>query len=656
MYQKFGFVRIASVVPPVTVGGVQQNVAAMLDAVAKVSDSSPDLIVFPEMCLTGYTCADLFQQQTLVDAAERGLQDFLAETAGYAAAFVVGLPVRSDVRLFNCAAVVQSQHILGVVPKSFLPNYREFYEKRWFSSGRTAEFATVRLCGRQAPFGTNLLFRADAAPEFVFGVELCEDLWAPNPPSTGMALGGATLVVNISASDDQVGKVQYREELIRQQSGRCIAGYAYCSAGIGESTTDLVFGGHCLAAENGIVLARNERFQDPPSFTLADFDLGFLVHERCQNTVFGDGVAEFCRSQQERRTAYRYVAFEVYDRTEDYATLHRPVRPLPFVPGDRARRREICEEIFAIQSIGLATRMAHTGLHNLLLGVSGGLDSTLTLLVCAEACNRLGISHDHIHAVTMPGFGTTDRTLENVQELCRELNVTLENIPIRDSSIQHFKEIGHDGETHDATFENVQARERTQILMDKANMMGALVVGTGDLSELALGWCTYCGDHMSMYAVNTGVPKTLVTFLVEYVAERWADRAIAATLHDILDTPISPELLPMDHNGDIAQRTEDMIGPYELHDFFLFQIVRTGCPPEKVLFLAERAFAESYDRDEIRKWLRMFIKRFFAQQFKRSCMPDGPKVGSVALSPRGDWRMPSDACADEWLRRLDDSA
>ncbi|MCF7854354.1 MAG: NAD(+) synthase [Candidatus Pacebacteria bacterium] len=651
MHKQFGLVRIATVVPPVGVGAVSRNVQDMLAMADIALEKGADIIVYPELCVTGYTCGDLFQQRTLWDAATGGLRSFLKETKGTSALFVIGLPLRVDAQLFNCAVVCQEGHILGVVPKTYLPNYREFYEKRWFSSGFAVGLREIQLCGGWVPFGKDLLFRADDYSEFTVGIELCEDLWAPVPPSTELALQGATVIVNSSASDDQVGKVHYRRDLVRQQSGRCLSAYVYCSAGVGESTTDVVFGGHCMVAENGTCLNENERFQQVPTCMLTDIDVAYLVHERCQNTVFGDGVADFAREQPHRDV--RHVSFNLPETSQDWSLLHRPLRALPFVPGDRRQRHDTCREIFAIQSIGLASRLEHTGIRSMLIGVSGGLDSTLALLVAVEACDRLGISHDHIHAITMPGFGTSERTLSNVEELCSALGVALETINIHDACEGHFSDIGHDGQTHDTTFENVQARERTQILMDKANMLNGLVIGTGDLSELALGWCTYNADHMSMYAVNAGVPKTLVTFLVEYVAERWDDQNVAATLRDILDTPISPELLPPDHNGDIAHRTEDVIGPYELHDFFLYQIVRCGFPPDKTLFLACQAFAESYSDAEVRKWLHVFVERFFSQQFKRSCMPDGPKVGSVALSPRGDWRMPSDAVAEEWLRLVE---
>ena len=651
MHLDFGYVRVAAAVSRAAVADVAANVVSMLPLAERAAEAGCDLVVFPELCLTAYTCADLFQQSVLVDAAEAGLVEFAARTAGLPTVFVVGMPVRVDSRLYNCGVAVSAGKVLGVVPKSVLPSYKEFYEKRWFVSGVGVESSELVLAGQVVPFGTDLLFQAGNAPDFTIGIEICEDLWSPLPPSVRQALAGATILVNLSASDDLVGKADYRRQWVTQQSGRCLAAYVYSGAGVHESTTDLVFAGHCLVAENATMLKEGERFQRDPFLMMADVDVSFLQHERGQNTAFLDAAVQQGR---ESGDGFRRHCFTARLDSAPPAELLRPLRSLPFVPGDPGARHDVCQEIFAIQSTGLAGRMAHTGINDLVIGLSGGLDSTLAVLVAVEACNRLGIPHTHIHGITMPGFGTSERTLRNVEALCRKLAVALETIGIRESTQGHLSDIGHDGKSLDIAYENAQARERSQVLMDKANLLGALVVGTGDLSELALGWCTYNGDHMSMYAVNTGVPKTLVTFLVDFVADQWADHDLHSTLKDILATPISPELLPADGAGDIAQKTEEVIGPYALHDFFLYHIVRAGSSPRKTLHLAGLAFGDAYDTKTILKWLKVFVRRFFSNQFKRSCLPDGPKVGTLALSPRGDWRMPSDARPALWLADLDE--
>jgi NAD+ synthase (glutamine-hydrolysing) len=624
MISDFGYVRIGCAVPEVRAGAVAANVSSICSLAGQAAEQKCDLVVFPELCIAGYTCADLFGQGRLLAASLAGLQEIAVETASLPGVFVVGLPISWRGRLFNAAAVLSSGSVLGLVPKTYLPTYHEYYEARWFCSGTQAFGASVLLGEEEVLFGPDLLFEMHGDPTVVFGIEICEDLWAPIPPSCHLALAGATVIVNPSASNDLVGKSTYRHDLVRQQSARCLAAYAYCSAGLGESTTDLVFGGDCMVAENGAMLARGERFRRTPELIATDVDIAFLDHERRTNTTFEA------------------------PRAEKWS-LRRQVQPRPFIPADAAQRHDRCQEIFSIQSGGLATRLHHTGIRDVVIGLSGGLDSTLALLVCLDAFESLDLDRAGIHAITMPGFGTSERTLANVNALCEGLGIDLETIAIGDSCTQHFRDIGHDGETADVTYENVQARERTQVLMDKANMLGALVIGTGDLSELALGWCTYNGDHMSMYAVNTGVPKTLVRYLIDYYAEDKAADDTAHVLRDVLDTPISPELLPPDEKGDISQKTEDVIGPYELHDFFLYHAVRCGFPPPKVLFLAQKAFPDQYSEDDLRHWLRVFYKRFFGQQFKRSCLPDGPKVGTIALSPRGDWRMPSDASVQTWL-------
>ena len=654
MEKQFGYVRVATAVPRVSIGDVPRNVERICALFQEGSSRQSDLVLFPELCLTGYTCADLFHHESLLAAAEEGLEAVVRASESCSSAAVVGLPLRVGVHLFNCAVAVHGGRILGAVPKTTVPNYREFYEKRWFASARDAAADSAAICGTRVPFGSDLLFQAKDYPLFTFGIELCEDLWAPIPPSTGHAMRGETILLNASASDELVGKDNYRRQLVTQQSARCVAAYVYCSAGVDESTTDVVFGGHTMIAENGRVLRESPRFARDASLAVADIDIGLLQHERLQYTTFADGAAAWAASGDRASiTASRVVMFEPASTAlAEPGDLERSVDALPFVPKSEERRHEICREIVAIQSTGLATRLEHTGIDRLVLGLSGGLDSTLALLIAVEACDKLDLDRDRIHAVTMPGFGTSERTLNNVTALCRGLGVTIETIDITASSREHLRQIGHDTETPDITYENAQARERTQILMDKANMLGGLVVGTGDLSELALGWCTYNADHMSMYGVNAGVPKTLVMYLITYIADTREDGELAATLRDILETPISPELLPGNDAGGVAQKTEEVIGPYELHDFFLYHLVRRGSSPEKTRFLALKAFGEQYDDATVRKWLKTFITRFFQNQFKRSCMPDGPKVGTLALSPRGDWRMPSDASWEDWLRRI----
>ncbi len=648
MIREFGYVRVGTAVPVVRAADVTGNVERLVASAKHANDAGCDLVVFPELCITGYTCADLFLNMHLLNTAEQGLADFLDRTADLPPVFVVGMPLLMDGELFNVAVVVQGGGICGIVPKTFIPGNGEYYEPRWFSSGKVAgqakDYTFVEVAGHAAPFATDLLLECKDMPGFLLGVEICEDLWAPIPPSTYRALDGATVLVNLSASNELVGKADYRRHLVQQQSARCLAAYAYCSAGVGESTTDMVMGGHCLIAENGRILAESDRFQRSAQLTYADVDVEFLNHERIGRKTFSQN------RQLHRREDNVQFQFDCTPARRE--KLERWVDPQPFVPGDPARRHDRCQEIFAIQSTGLATRLHHTGLRDVVIGLSGGLDSTLALLVCIEAFQALGLDLAGIHAYTMPGFGTTARTKGNAEALCEALGIPLETVNIGPACERHFADIGHDGKTHDIAYENVQARERTQILMDASNMHRALVVGTGDLSELALGWCTYNGDHMSMYAVNTGVPKTLVSYLIAYYADEKADATVAAILRDVLDTPISPELLPPDENGEIAQKTEHVVGPYLLHDFFLYYVVRCGFPPAKVLFLAKQAFADTHDEATLRKWLREFLRRFFSQQFKRSCLPDGPKVGTIALSPRGDWRMPSDAQVADWLDGL----
>ncbi|MEI7898838.1 MAG: NAD(+) synthase [bacterium] len=641
MHKPFGYCRVGAAVPVVRPGAVNANVASMAALAKRAAEAGAEVLVFPELCVTGYTCADLFFQPALLDAAEEGLAGFLKKIGQFETVFILGLPVRLNGLLFNCAVVCRQGNILGVVPKTHLPNTREFYEKRWFSSAAATQAKTICLCGEEVPFGTDLIFQPDGVSDCCVGVEICEDLWSPIPPCTRQALNGATVLCNLSASNEWVGKHEYRRELVSQQSARCLAAYVYAGAGPGESSTDLVFGGHALIAENGRVLAESRRFEYEPNLVLTDVDLAFLQFERRQNASFAD-----CASQAEPA---RKIVYDAAGELPTGSGLLRMIARHPFVPADESARNGRCDEVFAIQSAGLATRLLHTGCRKAVVGLSGGLDSALALLVVCEAFGRAGLDRSGICAITLPGFGTTARTLGNTVRLCEGLGVSLERIDITAACQQHLADLGHSGEKHDVAYENTQARERTQILMNKANMLGALVVGTADLSELALGWCTYNGDHMSMYGVNSGVPKTLVRYLVQWVAEHRANALTSAALTDILATPVSPELLPADQEGQITQKTEEVIGPYELHDFFLYHFVRCGASHAKLRFLAEMAFKGSYTQSEIDRWLKLFYTRFFSQQFKRSCLPDGPKVGSINLSPRGDWRMPSDASAEVWL-------
>ena len=637
----YGFVKVAAAVPQVAVADCARNAERIVALAQQAARRGVELVAFPELAVTGYTCADLFLQPALLDAADEALGEIMRQTRKLPLALIVGLPLRHEDRLYNCAAVVAQGRLLGVVPKSYIPNYAEFYEARWFASGAGIEEKRITAAGQEADFGTELTFAVNGAE---FGIEICEDLWVASPPSSRLALNGAKLIFNLSASPEGVGKHAYLRKLVAQQSARTHTAYVYCSAGFGESSTDLVFAGNGLIAENGTMLAQAARFSLDEQLTVADVDIERLEFERRRNTSF---------RMREEAGESTVIEMELPDALKASA-LDRRVDPMPFVPADEAHRSERCEEIFQIQSHGLARRLAHTGCRCAVVGISGGLDSTLALLVTVRTFDKLGLDRRGILGITMPGFGTTDRTYRNALKLMEGLGVTVREIPIRDACLQHFRDIGLPESERSAAYENAQARERTQILMDVANMEGGLVIGTGDLSELALGWATYNGDQMSMYGVNASVPKTLVRHLVRWAADTERDGATRATLLDIIDTPVSPELLPADREGNIAQKTEDLVGPYELHDFFLYNFVRAGFRPAKIAFLAEQAFAGSYDRETIVKWLRVFFRRFFAQQFKRSAMPDGPKVGSVSLSPRGDWRMPSDASAALWLRELEE--
>ena len=642
LLMNYGFVKVAAAVPSVKVGDCRYNANQIEKEIIIADGKGVQVIVFPELSITGYTCADLFAQQLLLEEAEMGLMQVLNSTRQLDIISIVGLPVPLNGSLLNAAAVIQKGKILGVVPKTYLPNYKEFYEKRWFTSAGDIGEKSVRLCGQVVPLGGNLLFETS---DTVFGIELCEDLWAPVPPSSFLALQGAEIIFNLSADDEGIGKHDYLRSLIGQQSARCIAGYVFCSCGFGESTTDVVFAGNGLIYENGTLLADSKRFSLEGQVVISEIDVERLRTERRVNTTFASCRAHLTLADPVQRIATEYV------NGKDL-TLTRTFDPHPFMP-QGARADERCEEIFSIQVSGLAQRLVHTHAKSAVVGISGGLDSTLALLVCVKTYDKLGWNRKGIIGVTMPGFGTTDRTHQNAVDLMNALGVTVREVSIRKACLQHFEDIGHNPDTHDVVYENSQARERTQVLMDIANQTEGMVVGTGDLSELALGWATYNGDHMSMYGVNASVPKTLVRYLVTWVAEHGMDEDSRRTLLDIVDTPISPELIPADEHGNISQITEDLVGPYELHDFFLYYFLRFGFRPSKILFLAGRAFKGAYDEETLKKWLQTFCRRFFNQQFKRSCLPDGPKVGSIALSPRGDWRMPSDATVSRWLNDLE---
>lgn len=639
---QMGFARVAAITPELRVADVAFNTQAVIAALEQAAARGCRLALFPELCVTGYSCADLFYQSVLLREAGAALCPIADAAHRAGIAVVVGLPLEVDGRLFNCAAFLAGGRVIGVAPKSFLPITNEYYEERWFSAAQHATRRSVFVDGTETPFGADLLFEACNLPGFVIGIEICEELWAVNPPSGNMALAGATVLLNPSASNELLGKADYRRDLVRQQSARCLAAYVYAAAGPGESTTDVVFGGHSMIAENGALLAEAERFRFDTQIIMADLDLQRLAAERLRNSSF---------SAAGGAHGYRVLPFDLPDPLAgaEPADLLRPLTRVPFVPADLAQRARHCREIFSIQSTGLAKRLKHTSVKTVTLGISGGLDSTLALLVTIKAFDTLGLERAGIVAVTMPGFGTTARTRDNAQRLAGQLGVTLRVIPITDAVRQHFKDIGHDETVHDVTYENAQARERTQILMDLANKLGGFVVGTGDLSELALGWATFNGDHMSMYHVNAGVPKTLVRYLIEWAAEAEFSGETSAILRDICAMPITPELLPLSEDGALQQETEATIGPYLLHDFFLFYTARYGFTPRKVFYLARRAFDGMYAPAEILRWMKVFYARFFSQQFKRSAMPDGPKVGTVALSPRGDWRMPSDASSALWM-------
>ena len=633
---KYGFVKVAAAVPAVKVADVDYNIQQIESIIAQAEGRGVEVIVFPELCITGYTCQDLFKEQLLLDRAESGIITLLDFTRKLDIISIVGLPVVINGLLYNCAAVIQGGQLLGIVPKTYLPNYAEFYEKRWFASAQDMNPVTCIYAGNTISVSAEpkVFVTSDGMK---FGVEICEDVWAPIPPSNNLALSGADIIFNLSASNELIGKHAYLKSLLAQQSARTISGYVYASSGFGESTQDVVYGGNAIIYENGQLLVEGDRFSFSPQIQQCQIDIEKLRVERRQNTTFINA---------QRHSHAVEIACKPVQPTD--FELQRPIDPHPFIPKNEDMQ-SACEEILNIQVAGLAKRLYHINAQKAVIGISGGLDSTLALLVTVKAFDKLDLSRKGIIGITMPGFGTTDRTHNNAVKLMQTLGITIREISIAKAVTQHFKDIEHDMEVHDITYENSQARERTQILMDVANKENAIVIGTGDLSELALGWATYNGDHMSMYGVNAGVPKTLIRYLVTYVSSEMATE----TLLDIVDTPISPELIPADEQGNIKQKTEDLVGPYELHDFFIYYFLRYGFSPKKIFMMAQKAFANTYDDATIKKWLTTFCRRFFNQQFKRSCLPDGPKVGSVSLSPRGDWRMPSDASSALWLKECE---
>lgn len=639
MLKEQGFVRVGAVVPKLKVADTEFNCNEIIKQIEVASNNKIQIVVFPELCVTGYTCQDLFEQDTLLEEAEKALNKILDYTNNLDIICIIGMPIKAENQLFNTAVVIQKGKILGIVPKTFIPNYGEFYEKRWFASSKNANKKEIEILDQKVPFGIDLLFKDKENNEICFGIEICEDIWAVEPPSNKLALLGANIIFNLSASNEVIGKKEYRRDLVKMQSAKTISGYVYCSSGVNESTSDVVFSGESMIFENGSCLTNNQRFDFESNMIFTEIDTKRLANDRRKNISFmGDSVD----------LEYREIKINIPDNIEN---LTREYSKTPFVPEDKKKISEICEEILNIQSYGLAKRLLHTNINKTIIGISGGLDSTLAFLVIIKAYEILNLPKEKIIAITMPGFGTTSRTHNNSMKLINEYGATFREINITKSSLQHFEDIGHDKNIKDVTYENAQARERTKILMDIANKENGLVVGTGDLSELALGWCTYNGDHMSMYAVNASIPKTLVKYIIKWVADNSKEEC-KNIINDILDTPISPELLPPDENGNIEQKTEEQVGPYILHDFFLYHFLRYGAEPKKIYILACKTFKNDFKKEEIKHWLQVFIKRFFTQQFKRNCMPDGPKVGTVSLSPRGDLRMPSDASYNIWLNNF----
>lgn len=651
---KHGLIKVASAIPALKVADTKFNLIETEKQIVSAEGQGVEIIVFPELSITGYTCQDLFQQQLLLDDAEQAVLELLDFTRQLDITVIVGAPIAVGALLLNCAVVIQQGKLLGIVAKTFLPNYSEFYEKRWFASSQDLRPQHIHFAGTRILVTPELqIFRTSEGA--TFAIEICEDVWAPTPPSNHLALAGAEIIFNLSASDELAGKHTYLKSLLAQQSARTICGYVYSSSGFGESTQDIVFGGNALIYENGTLIKQGERFKIDPQLIVSEIDIENLRGERRTNSTFVNAQRPVATGLAGVTGQIGELALHVECMPPLNAhefTLTRAFDQHPFIPRDE-NMQDACDEIFNIQINGLAKRLVHTNCKTAVIGISGGLDSTLALLVAVKTFDKLGLNRKGIVGVTMPGFGTTGRTYKNAMALMEHLGITIREIDIKDSVLQHFKDINHDPAIHDATYENAQARERTQILMDLSNQLNGLVIGTGDLSELALGWCTYNGDHMSMYAVNAGVPKTLTQYLVRYAADRTKDENVRRTLTDIVETPISPELKPADDKGNIVQKTEDLVGPYELHDFFLYYVLRCGFRPSKIYWMAQNAFRGVYSDETILHWMRLFFRRFFAQQFKRSCLPDGPKVGSVSLSPRGDWRMPSDAMSTNWLNELE---
>ena len=639
MLKEQGFVRVGAVVPKLKVADTEFNCNEIIKQIEVASNNKIQIIVFPELCVTGYTCQDLFEQDTLLEEAEKALNRILDYTNNLDIICIIGMPIKAENQLFNTAVVIQKGKILGIVPKTFIPNYGEFYEKRWFASSKNANKKEIEILDQKVPFGIDLLFKDKENNEICFGIEICEDIWAVEPPSNKLALLGANIIFNLSASNEVIGKKEYRRDLVKMQSAKTISGYVYCSCGVNESTADLVFSGESMIFENGSCLINNQRFDFESNMIFTEIDTKRLANDRRKNISFMGNPVDL---------EYREIKINIPDNIEN---LTREYSKTPFVPEDKKKISEICEEILNIQSYGLAKRLVHTNINKTIIGISGGLDSALAFLVIIKAYEVLNLPKENIIAITMPGFGTTSRTHKNSIKLINEFGATFREINITKSSLQHFEDIGHDKKMKDITYENAQARERTKILMDIANEENGIVVGTGDLSELALGWCTYNGDHMSMYSVNASIPKTLVEYIIKWVADN-SKEEYKNIINDILDTPISPELLPPDENGNIEQKTEEQVGPYILHDFFLYHFLRYGAEPKKIYILACKTFKNDFKKEDIKHWLQVFIKRFFTQQFKRNCMPDGPKVGTVSLSPRGDLRMPSDASYNIWLNNF----
>lgn len=639
--KEFGFIRVGAIVNKLVLANPLENVKEIIKEIKKANKLGVSIVVTPELSLTGYTCGDLFLQDKLLNDSEKALEEVLEKTKNIDIISILGMPIKHDNQLFNCAIVISKGKILGIIPKTYIPNYQEFYEARWFSSSKDLKSYNIKILGQTVPITTNILFQDKSLKEASFAIEICEDLWTVNPPSNNHALAGATMIFNLSSSNELIGKQEYRKNLVSSQSARTISAYIYASSGIMESTSDILFGGASMIYENGSKLAENKHFEIDSNIITADIDILKLANDRRKN-----------RSYMNMASNTDYIIVKV-DMANSIKTLQRDYKEYPFVPSNEQERNKRCEEIIEIQSSALARRLLQLKNPKCVIGMSGGLDSTLAYLVIIKAFEKLNRDNKDIIGITMPGFGTTDRTYQNAVELIKEYGATLKEISIKEASLLHMKDIGLPETDRSITYENIQARERTQILMDVANMENGLVIGTGDLSELALGWCTYNGDHMSMYAVNTSIPKTLVRYLVAWVKDTTTGKK-KEVLQDILNTPISPELLPPDEAGNILQKTESSIGPYVLHDFFLFHFLRYGATPRKIYTLAKYTFKNSFSTDEIKKWLKVFIKRFFTQQFKRNCIPDGVKVGSISLSPRGDLRMPSDANMEAWLKEIDE--